>query len=84
MPVEIITLAELNAKTKISVTSLRIYLSHYKLTKFQCGRGLYRFDDEFVTEFVKYLLKKDRVDEAERLERYWRKHQEYMKRRDNS
>lgn len=71
IPEELVTLEILAARSNVSVSSLREYLGHYSLTKFQYGKNAWILNDEFIKALVVYLLVRKRPKNAHALEKWW-------------
>lgn len=71
VPEETITLEVLSKRSKVSISSLRNYLGHYTLTKFQYGKNIWELSDEFIKALVVYLLVRKRQSNARALEKWW-------------
>lgn len=64
-----ITLEELSSLTGYGIPCVRSYLQGYRFTRFEQNlkvnkrtRLVYRFDQEFVDEFTKFIWERKRID----------------------
>lgn len=71
IPEELITLETLSTRSRVSVSSLRNYLGHYTLAKFQYGKNAWILNEEFIKALIVYLLVRKRSVNARALEKWW-------------
>ena len=77
---ELIDLEKLSKVSKLSKSTVRVYLAHYSLTSYYRGKGCYVLNEAFITKFAKYLAIKKKAENCFAVENWWENHKEYCKR----